>query len=137
MGHRIGAMVDEDLNSILEAMANHHDIPKSRVIELLLREGVQAREMRYRFEQLDAKLDHLLENLGTSTTVANTVEDRFETISERPMPAGVSGVELADSPLPYFQSAGGYPDRSDEEETVRDQVRDERETVEEATRGDN
>lgn len=137
MGERISAMVSEDLDVIIEAVAEHHSISKSSAIELLLREGVQAREMRYRFEQLDAKLDHLLENLGTSTTVANTVEDRFETVSERPMPAGVSGVELADSPLPYFQSAGSYPDRSDEEESVRDQVRDEREAVEKATRGDN
>lgn len=129
MGERISAMVNEDLDVIIEAVAEHHSISKSSAIELLLREGVQAREMRYRFEQLDAKLDHLLENLGTSTNVASTVEERFETVTDRPVPAGVSGVELADSPLPYFQSAGSYPDRSDEEAAVRESVINEREWV--------
>jgi len=106
MGDQISAMVDGDLNSILEAMAKHHDIPKSRVIELLLREGVHAREMRYRYEQMDAKLDHLIDSLNVGSTATDAVEDRFETVSERSLPAGVAGVELADSPLPYFQSAG-------------------------------
>jgi len=129
MGDQISAMVDEDLNSVLEAMAAHHDIPKSRVIELLLREGVHAREMRYRYEQMDAKLDHLIDSLNVGSTATDAVEDRFETVSERSLPAGVAGVELADSPLPYFQSAGSYPDRSDEEAVVRDQVLDERDAV--------
>ncbi len=129
MGDQISAMVDEDLNSILEAMAKHHDIPKSRVIELLLREGVHAREMRYRYEQMDAKLDHLIDSLNVGSSATDAVEDRFETVSERSLPAGVAGVELADSPLPYFHSAGSYPDRSDEEAAVRDQVFDERDAV--------
>ena len=63
------------------------------------------------------------------STATDAVEDRFEAVSERSLPAGVAGVELADSPLPYFQSAGSYPDRSDEEAVVRDQVFDERDAV--------
>ncbi|PHQ43741.1 hypothetical protein Z052_02395, partial [Halorubrum sp. C191] len=97
--------------------------------ELLLREGVHARQMRYRYEQMDAKLDHPINNLGVGSSATYAVEDRFETVSERSLPAGVAGVELADSPLPYFQSAGSYPDRSDEEAVVRDQVLDERDAV--------
>lgn len=129
MGDRISAMVDEDLNAIIDTVADYHDISKSQAVELLLREGVHAREMRYRYEQMDAKLDHLIDNLGVGSTATDAVEDRFETVSERSLPAGVAGVELADSPLPYFQSAGSYPDRSDEEAVVRDQVFDERDAV--------
>jgi hypothetical protein len=130
MGERIGAMVDEDLNEILEAVAEYHDIPKSRAVELLLREGVQAREMRYRFEQLDAKLDVLIENLGGEPFAADAVEERFAAVSERGLPGGVSGVDLTDRPFPYFQSAGDLPDRSAEEAEVRAAVVDERETIE-------
>ncbi|QAU11381.1 hypothetical protein EKH57_00430 (plasmid) [Halorubrum sp. BOL3-1] len=125
-------MIDEDLDAIIESVADYHDIPRSRAVELLLRKGVQAREMRYRFEQLDAKLDHLIDNLGVGSTATDAVEERFGTVSDRSLPADVSGVELADSPLPYFRSAGDYPDRSDEEATVRDQVLDERDAIETA-----
>ncbi|WP_202911825.1 hypothetical protein [Natrialba swarupiae] len=51
-------------STIIEAVAEYHGVRKSRAVELLLREGVQAREMRFRFEQLDAKLDVLSESLG-------------------------------------------------------------------------
>ena len=125
-------MIDEDLDVIIESVADYHDIPRSRAVEPLLREGVQAREMRYRYEQMDAKVDYLIDNLGVGSTATDAVEERFETVSDRSLPAGVSGVELADSPLPYFQSAGSYPDRSDEEAMVRDQVLDERDAVETA-----
>lgn len=77
--------------------------------------------MRYRYEQRDSKLDHLIDNLGVSSTTSEVVE-RFETASERSLPAGVAGVELTDSPLPYFQSVGHHPDRSDEESAVQKEV---------------
>lgn len=130
MGERISSYVDENLNETVEAVAEYHDIPKSRAVELLLREGVQAREMRYRFEQLDAKLDVLIESLGGEPVATEAVEERFAAVSERALPGGVTGVDLADSPLPYFQAAGNLPDRSDEEAEVREAVIDEREAVE-------
>lgn len=123
-------MVDEDLNATIEAVAEYHDISKSRTIELLLREGVQARELRYRFEQMDAKLDLLVESLGGDYVLGETVEDRFETVSKRELPADIVGVELANKPFPYFRSASDYPDRSDEEASIRESVLAERRDIE-------
>jgi hypothetical protein len=130
MGEQISSMVDEDLNATIEAVAEYHDIPKSRAIELLLREGVQARELRYRFEQMDAKLDILIESLGGEPVAREAVSERFETVSDRELPAGVVGVDLVDNPMPYFQSAGDLPDRTDDEATLREALLDERDMVE-------
>jgi hypothetical protein len=130
MGERIGAYVGEELVSTIEAVAEHHDISNSKAIELLLVEGVQAREMRYRYEQLDAKLDVLIESLGGEPVAAEAVEERFEQVAERGLPGGVTGVDLTDSPAPYFQSAGTIPDRTGEEEHLHEIVLKEREAVE-------
>jgi hypothetical protein len=130
MGERISSYVGEDLVDTIVAVAEHHDISTSKAIELLLREGVQAREMRYRYEQLDAKLDVLIESLGGEPVAAEAVEERFERVARRGLPGGVTGVDLADSPTPYFQAAGNIPDRADEEQEVYEIVLEEREGVE-------
>lgn len=133
MGERISSYVDEDLDVTIEAVAEYHDIPKSRAVELLLREGVRAREMRYRYEQMDAKLDFLIESLDGESVPKEAVKERFETVSERELPADVVGVDLADSPLPFFQSVGNFTDRSDEEAKIRQAVIAEREAIERDT----
>ncbi|MCD2200904.1 hypothetical protein LPA44_13510 [Halobacterium sp. KA-4] len=130
MGEQISSSVDEGLNETIEGVAEYHDISKSRAIELLLQEGVRAREMRYRFEQLDAKLDLLIESLGGEPVAPEAVNERFEAVSERGLPGGLSGVDLADNPFPYFQSTGNFPDRSDEEAEIRQAVINERDAVE-------
>jgi hypothetical protein len=86
--------------------------------------------MRYRYEQLDAKLDVLIESLGGEPVAAEAVEERFERVARRGLPGGVTGVDLADSPAPYFQAAGTIPDRADEEQEVYEIVLEEREAVE-------
>lgn len=133
MGERISSYVDGDLVETIEAVAEHNDISSSKAIELLLVEGVRAREMRYRYEQLDAKLDVLIESLGGEPVAAEAVEERFEQVAQRGLPGGVSGAELADSPAPIFQSGGDIPDRTDEEEALHERVLKEREAVEDGT----
>lgn len=133
MGERISSYVDVDLVETIEAVAEHHDISSSKAIELLLVEGTRAREMRYRYEQLDAKLDLLIESLGGEPVAAEAVEERFEKVAQRRLPGGVSGVELADSPAPIFQSAGPFPDRLDEEQALYEAILKEREAVEDGT----
>jgi len=130
MGERISSYVGKDLVTTIVAVAEHHDISNSKAVELLLREGVQAREMRYRYEQLDAKMDVLIESLGGEPVAAEAVEERFEQVAERGLPAGVTGVDLIDSPTPYFQAAGDIPDRADEEKELHEIVLKEREAVE-------
>ena len=119
MGQQIGSYIDDDLYQLIEAIAEYHDIPTSRVVELLLREGVQARNLRYRFEQLDAKLDVFIESLGGEHAAEETVEQRLKKVGERGLPAGVTGVDLADKPLPIFQAGGELPDRSMDELDVQ------------------
>lgn len=136
MGERISSFVDEDLNQTIEAVAEYHDIPKSRAVELLLREGVQAREMRFRFEQLDAKLDILIESLGGQPVAKEAVEERYQRVLERGLPGGVSGVDMADTPVPYFQAAGDLPDCEQEERRLLERLRTEREAVEDTDEED-
>lgn len=129
MKESITAKIDGNLDLIIEAVAEHHDISKSRTIELLLREGVNAREMRYRLEQMDAKIDILIESLGGEPIAREAVEERFETVTERGLPEAVAGVDLANEPLPFFRSTGDYPDRSREEESLKDALASEREAI--------
>jgi hypothetical protein len=133
MGERISSYVDDSLLDTIEAVAEHHDISNSKAIVLLLVEGTRAREMRYRYEQMDAKLDILIESLGGEPVAAEAVEERFERVAERGLPGGLGGVELADSPAPHFHSAGGIPDRTDEEDELHEIVLEEREAVEDGT----
>jgi hypothetical protein len=133
MGERISSYVDGSLLNTIEAVAEHHDISNSKAIEVLLVEGVRAREMRYRYEQLDAKLDVLIESLGGEPVAAEAVEERFKRVAERGLPGGLGDVDLTDSPTPYFQSAGNIPDRTDEEDDLHEIVIKEREAVEDGT----
>jgi len=52
---KISGYIDDDLHNLMEEIAEYHDIPMTRVSELLLREGVNAREQRVKLEQLDVK----------------------------------------------------------------------------------
>lgn len=114
MGENISSHVDEELNQLIESVAEYHNIPKSRAIELLLREGAHAWEMRLRFEQLDAKLDVLLNNLGGGADATEEVTERLETVMDRGLPGGTTGVDLADQPHPYFLSESELLDRPDD-----------------------
>jgi antitoxin component of RelBE/YafQ-DinJ toxin-antitoxin module len=132
MKESISARVDNDLAAIIESVAAYHDIPKSRAIELLLREALNSRALRYRMEQLDAKMDIMIESLGGEPVAREAVSERFETVSKRGLPEAASGVDLAEQPHPFFRSTGDYTDRSEEEKSFVEELVAERDAIERA-----
>lgn len=110
MGTKISGYVDDELAGLLEDIADHHDIPKTRALELLLREGVQAREHRLRLVQLEAKLDLLLESFAEEENAKTAVEDQVSEAMQTAVPQGTTGVDLVEEPHPAFQSLGIRPD---------------------------
>jgi len=128
MSKTICAHVNEELEAHIESLAEYHDISKSNAIKLLLLEGIRAREMRLRFEQLDAKLDVLIENLGGEQVAEKKIEDRLDRVLDRGLPGDLYG--LKSKPHPFYQPASDTPDRSSEEEAVKQQLLDERDQIE-------
>lgn len=110
MGQNISGYVDDDLAELIEDIAEHHDIPRNRVHEILLREGVQAREMRLRMVQLEAKLDLILESFAEEENAKDAIDEQIGKAMALPIPEGTTGVDLADEPYPAFQSMGIRPD---------------------------
>ncbi|WP_420191959.1 hypothetical protein [Haloplanus salinarum] len=128
----ITSRVDSDLAARIESVAEYHDISESRAVELLLREAMNARSLRYRMEQLDAKMDIMIESLGGEPVAREAVSERFETVTKRGLPEAASGVDLAEQPHPFFQSTGDYTDRSEEEQSFVEELVAERDVIERA-----
>lgn len=110
MSEKISGYVDDELNSLIDAMAEHHDISRSRVIELLLREGVNARETRLRLVQMEAKLDLMVESFAEQDSAKERIQEQMAEAIDTPTPDGTTGTDLVDEPLPAFQSIGIRPD---------------------------
>ncbi|MFD1635324.1 hypothetical protein ACOZ4L_16525 (plasmid) [Haloplanus ruber] len=125
----ITSRVDSDVAATIESVAEYHDISESRAVELLLREGLHARAQRYRMEQLDAKMDILIESLGGEPVAREAVKERFEQVTDRGLPEATFAVDLEEQPHPFFQSTGDFTDRSAEEAVILRDLLDEREDV--------
>lgn len=128
MSGTISTYVDDALEEQIETFAEYHDISTSKAMKILLVEGVRAREMRLRFEQMDAKLDALVESLAGEQIVAEAVKARFERVLDRGVAADL--YDIKDEPHPFYQSASEIPDRSNEEAELLEKFLDERETLE-------
>jgi len=114
MAEKISGAVSDRLYILMQEMAEYHNIPFSRVLELLLREGVQARSTRVRLEQMDAKLDTLIAKFGVD--VEDDVDNRTKSVSGYPLTEGTMGADVLGKPHPFFQLTGSLDD--DWEKTV-------------------
>ena len=103
---RVSGTVNDELYSLLEEIGDYHDIPMSRVIELLLREGVNAREQRCKLEQLDAKLDVMINRFGVD--IDDEISERKKQVSGYPLVDGTTGADIdtKNEPHPFFQLTG-------------------------------
>ena len=110
MGQKLSGYIDDELYDLIEALAEHHDIPKSRAHELLLREGVQARNHRLRLVQLEAKLDLIIDAFAEEENAKENIKQQMQDAMQLPIPDGTTGVDLVDEPFPAFQSLGIRPD---------------------------
>ncbi|NGM71377.1 hypothetical protein G6M89_20665 [Natronolimnobius sp. AArcel1] len=113
MSRNISSHVPDDVAAGIDAIAEYHDISASKAILLILLEGFHAREMRYRQEIIDAKLDVFIENFGVEEETQNKVESRLSEISNRSIPESTLGMELMDEPHPMLGPAGNLPSLPD------------------------
>jgi hypothetical protein len=116
MPTHISGYIADELADLIDEMADHHDVPRSRVLELLLREGVNNRHQRIRMEQIDIKVERLLVDLGVNPdgVLREEVRERSEEVGNMPLPEGTTGVDLV-TPHPYFGGDGWYyEDESDD-----------------------
>ncbi|CDK38238.1 hypothetical protein [Halorubrum sp. AJ67] len=111
MPTKISGYVADELADLIDKIAEHHDIPKTRAHELLLREGVNNRYQRIKMEQIDIKVERMLIELGLNTDgiFSDELEERSEEIGNMPLPEGTTGVDLV-TPHPYFGDDGWYHD---------------------------
>jgi hypothetical protein len=109
MPTKISGYIADELADLIDEMADHHDVPRSRVLELLLREGVNNRHQRIRMEQIDIKIERLLVDLGVNPNggLREEVRERSEEVGNMPLPGGTTGVDLV-TPHPYFGGDGWY-----------------------------
>jgi hypothetical protein len=94
--------VEEDTADLIRDIANHHDIPQSTALRLVIREGISQRSRRYQNELIDAKLNHLLSELGIDNIDAEVAQKRREFVLENEAPDATIDEELADTPHDIF-----------------------------------
>lgn len=126
MTERISSYVSEQTGTLIEDLADHHDISESRAIQLLIREGIIAREHRLRLERLDAKLDIILELVGGNEQTEERISERLEAVTDYPFPDSTFDADLADTPHPLFRSPNLLGTEFDED--AIDRLRKEGET---------
>ena len=117
MPTKISGYVADELADLIDEIAEHHDIPKTRAHELLLREGVNNRYQRIKMEQIDIKMERMLIEFGLNAdgTFGEEVKEHSEKIGNMPLPEGTTGVDLV-TPHPYFGGGGWYHDQDDEDD---------------------
>jgi len=100
--HITGYVADE-LADLIDEMSEYHDIPRSRVLKLLLREGVNNRYQRIKMEQIDIKHERMLIELALDLdgTFGKEVKEHSKQIGNMPLPEGTTGVDLV-TPHPCF-----------------------------------
>ncbi|MDB9234942.1 hypothetical protein [Halorubrum ezzemoulense] len=109
MPTHISGYIADELADLIDEMADHHDISRNRVIELLLREGVNNRHQRIRMEQMDLKVQKMLVGLGVEQDgkFQEELAELSEEVGNMPLPEGTTGVDLV-TPHPYFGGGGWY-----------------------------
>jgi hypothetical protein len=110
MGQKISGYVDDELAELISAMADHHNVPEARIVELLLREGVHSRDIRLRILQVEAKLDLIVDGFAEEENAKELMREQVPTALGLPLPDGTTGIDLVDEPFPAFQSLGIRPD---------------------------
>jgi|APHM01.1.fsa_nt_gi hypothetical protein len=105
MGTSISAYVDEDLETAIERIADHHDITESTATELLLREGLNARALRSQQIRIEANLDALLEDFVTAERIQEYVDAYTEQNTDDPLQA-LSSDEVEDEFAHLFDAPG-------------------------------
>jgi len=108
MPEKISGYVSDEMYEIIEEMRDHHDISEAKAISILLKEGVVAREMRYKLEIMDAKMDMMIESLGGEHGIAEKVGERLTEMKGDRLPETVSETDIEVEPLPEYQSNSEY-----------------------------
>lgn len=110
MGHRISGYVSDELGEQIEAMAEHHDVPRNRIVEMLLKQGMSNWDARVRILQLEAKLDLMVESFAEEENAKERMEEVMEEALELPLPDGAVLDDVEGEPYQAFQSLGIRPD---------------------------
>lgn len=93
---------DDQIFEFICSLADYHDTSRSQAAQLLILEGFHSREQRLRFEQLNTKVNLLLENSGLDELVEDDLEEDFAEILGTSPPAERLALDLADRPHPAF-----------------------------------
>lgn len=110
MGQKISGYVEDELGDLISAMAEFHNVPEARIVELLLREGAHSRDLRLRILQVETKLDLILDSFAEEENAKELMREQVPAALGVPLPDGTTGVDLVDEPFPAFQSTGIRPD---------------------------
>ncbi|MGQ4557387.1 hypothetical protein [Halobellus sp. GM3] len=110
MGKRISGYVSEELGKQIEEMADHHDVPRNRIVEMLLQQGMSNWDARVRILQLEAKLDLLVEGFAEEENAKIKMQEAMDDALELPLPDGAVIDDVAGEPYQAFQSLGIRPD---------------------------
>ena len=111
---QISGYVADEPADLIDEIADHHDISRNRVLELLLREGVNNRHQRIKIEHINIKVERGLREIAVDTDgeFGEEIEAQSEKIGNMPLPEGTTGVDLV-TPHPYFGGDGWYHDPED------------------------
>lgn len=111
MGKRISGYVSDELGEQIEAIAEHHDVPRNRIVEMLLQQGMSNWDARVRILQLEAKLDLIVDSFAEEENAKERMREQMDEALELPLPDGAVIDDIADEPYAAFQSLGIRPDK--------------------------
>lgn len=110
MGKRISGYVSDELGEQIEAIAEHHNVPRNRIVEMLLQQGMSNWDARVRILQLEAKLDLIVDSFAEEENAKERMQAQMDEALELPLPDGAVIDDIADEPYAAFQSLGIRPD---------------------------
>lgn len=110
MGQKVSGYVDDETAEYIDAIAEHYGLAKTKVMALLIREGIQARTHRIRLEQLNAKLDVLMEGYAAEDEAREAIRDQWQSAADVDLPGSVFASGSVKEPFPAFQSPGLQPE---------------------------
>ncbi|KZX46235.1 MULTISPECIES: hypothetical protein [unclassified Haloarcula] len=125
MGKRISGYVSDELGSQIEAIADHHNVARNRVVEMLLQQGMSNWDTRVRILQLEAKLDLIVDNFAEEENAKDRMQEQMSEALELPLPDGAVIDDIAEEPYAAFQSLGIRPDEWSGPEGVQTGVENE------------
>jgi hypothetical protein len=110
MGKRISGYVSDELGEQIEAIAEHHDVPRNRIVEMLLQQGMSNWDARVRILQLEAKLDLIVDSFAEEENAKERMREQMDEALELPLPDGAVIDDISGEPYAAFQSLGIRPD---------------------------